>query len=60
MNRHAMLQLRLDHRLIRRRGWIADADLERELQALPDVSDKIAPEEEDPEPAADDTTPGAI
>jgi hypothetical protein len=32
--------LRLDRRLIRRRGWIADEDLERELEALPDVADK--------------------
>lgn len=39
--------LALDRRLIRRRGWVPAAELERELAALPDVSDQIAePEEE--------------
>ena len=53
--------LRLDRRLVGRRGWIAPEELERELAALPDVSDKILPPEEDssappgdgaPDPAA--------
>jgi hypothetical protein len=38
-----MRRLRLDRRLIRRRGWLSKEDLERELTALPDVSHKIAP-----------------
>jgi hypothetical protein len=32
--------LRLDKRLLRRRGWLAPEELERELAALPDVADK--------------------
>jgi hypothetical protein len=39
--------LRLDLRLIRRRGWISPEDLQRELDALPDASDKIQPPEEE-------------
>jgi hypothetical protein len=46
MDRDAMERLRLDRRLIRRRGWMAKEDLDRELAELPDVSDKIAPREE--------------
>jgi hypothetical protein len=49
MDRESMKRLRLDQRLIRRRGWISKQDLERELSALPDVSDKIRPP--DPEDA---------
>lgn len=50
MHRETISKLRLDKRLIRRRGWISPDDLERELEALPDVSDKIA----QPEEMADD------
>ena len=32
--------LRLDRRLLRRRGWISDDELEQELAALPEVGDK--------------------
>jgi hypothetical protein len=53
MNREATEKLRLDKRLIHRRGWIPKAELEELLEALPDVSDKIAPpEEEEPSAAA--------
>jgi hypothetical protein len=43
MDRESMKRLRLDRRLIRRRGWVSKEELERELTALPDVSHKIAP-----------------
>ena len=43
MDRETISKLRLDKRLISRRGWISPDDLERELEALPDVSSKIAP-----------------
>ncbi len=43
MDQKSMRRLRLDRRLIRRRGWLSEEDLERELTALPDVSHKIAP-----------------
>jgi hypothetical protein len=36
----------LDRRLLRRRGWIEPADLERALASLPDVGHKAAPLEE--------------
>ena len=46
MDRRSTARLKLDRRLIRRRGWISKEELERELADLPDVSAKIA----DPEP----------
>ena len=53
MNREALKDLRTDRRLINRRGWISKAELEKDLEALPDVSNKIAPpEEEEPSKAA--------
>lgn len=61
MNCEAMEKLHLDRRLINRRGWISKAELEKALEALPDVSDKIAPlEEEEPvkDEAAEETAPG--
>ena len=40
MNRDAMQKMRLDRRLIRRRGWVSEAELARELAALPDAASK--------------------
>jgi hypothetical protein len=56
----ALRKLRLDRRLMDRRGWIAPQELEHELAALPDVSAKIAPSEDtgaaaSEGPAADNT-----
>jgi hypothetical protein len=45
----ALRKLRLDRRLTDRRGWIPHQELARELAALPDVSDKVAPPEAEPE-----------
>ena len=45
MDRESLKQLQLDVRLIRKRGWIAPEELERELAALPDVADKVAPQQ---------------
>ena len=54
MNREALQQLRLDRRLIKRRGWISGAELEKAIEALPDVADKVAPpDEEAPADAAE-------
>jgi hypothetical protein len=47
MDQKTMQEFRLDRRLIRRRGWIGSEELTRSLEALPDVSDKIAPPEEE-------------
>jgi hypothetical protein len=52
MDQKAMQQFRLDRRLIRRRGWIGREELARAVEALPDVSDKIAPREEEEAPEA--------
>lgn len=57
MDQKAMQQFRFDRRLIRRPGWVGREELERALEALPDVSDKIAPREE--EPASPETTPAS-
>ncbi len=56
MNRESLRKLRLDRRLIDRKGWISDSELEKELGALPDTSDKRMPPEEDDDeqPAASD------
>ena len=40
MNRESIQKLRLDRRLIQRRGWIDEEELSRELESLPDVADK--------------------
>lgn len=50
--------LKLDRRLLRRRGWIDPAELERELEALPDVSDKVQPPDAD-EPEGSGSPPGS-
>jgi hypothetical protein len=42
----ALRKLRLDRRLLDRRGWIDPEELQRELESLPDVTTKIAPQEE--------------
>ncbi len=42
MDNESLEKMRLDKRLIGRRGWIAADELQRALDALPDVSDKIA------------------
>ena len=47
MDRESINRLKLDQRLIRRRGWISDEDLQRELAELPDSSHNIAPPSEE-------------
>ncbi len=44
MDDESLKKLRLDKRLIGRRGWIANEELQSALEALPDSSDKIAPQ----------------
>jgi uncharacterized protein YidB (DUF937 family) len=46
--------LKFDRRLLRRRGWVDQEELEKELADLPDVSDKAQPQGEElsPEPEA--------
>ena len=46
MNRDATRKLKTDRRLIHRRGWISKEELDKQLDALPDVSHKIAPPED--------------
>jgi hypothetical protein len=43
MNRDSTRNLKTDCRLIHRRGWISKTELQKHIDALPDVSDKIAP-----------------
>ena len=43
MNRETMSALRLDRRLLTRKDWVDEGELESALEALPDVSHKIAP-----------------
>ncbi len=53
-----MEQLRFDRRLIGRKKWITREELEKELEALPDVSHKIATDEDPPTNSLDGETPG--
>jgi hypothetical protein len=46
MDRDSMKRLRMDRRLIGRRAWISQQELDAELAELPDVSDKMAPPQE--------------
>jgi hypothetical protein len=41
----ALRKLKLDRRLLERRGWINRDELKRALADLPDVADKAAPAE---------------
>ena len=50
MVNESLRKLRLDRRLLGRRGWIDPEELDRELSALPDVSEKIAEAEEEAAP----------
>jgi hypothetical protein len=60
MERESMRRLRMDRRLIRRRGWLSKEELERELAALPDASHKIAPVGSEPSAPSEQTeTPAA-
>jgi hypothetical protein len=40
MNRESLEKLRLDRRLIKRRGWMSPAELARSLDQLPDAAAK--------------------
>jgi len=40
MNRDSLEKMRLDRRLMRRRGWIGNAELEQAMQSLPDSAEK--------------------
>jgi hypothetical protein len=41
MDRESLDRLHFDRRLQNRRGWLGPGELERHVQALPDVSDKL-------------------
>jgi hypothetical protein len=46
MDRESMERLRFDRRLMRRREWVDEAELEAHVEALPDVAGKIASDDE--------------
>ncbi len=58
MDRKSLDRIRLDRRLIRRRNWIPANELSRELDALPDVTDKVAPIESETEATTEPPQPG--
>ena len=60
MNRESLEKLRLDRRLLHRRGWMSETERQRSLEALPDVSSKATTlGAESNEPASDETASGA-
>jgi len=44
----ALRDLKVDRRMLERRGWITRQELAIALAALPDVAEKVAPQEEAP------------
>ena len=56
MDRKSTEKLRLDRRLLGRKNWGTPKEVEREIQALPDVSHKIADVEEEANPADEGST----
>jgi len=63
MDTRSQRRLRLDRRLTDRRGWIAPEELERELAALPDVSEKVGtagPEEAEATASAPADSPAPV
>jgi hypothetical protein len=63
MDRKSTEELRLDRRLFGRKNWLSPKDIEQEIEALPDVSHKIAEVTEEPgsinadSPIADSSAP---
>ena len=55
MDRKALEKLRLDRRLIGRRGWIADEDVQEAIEKLPDAASKAETTEPGPEPPSSDS-----
>ena len=47
----ALRDLRTDRRMFERRGWLTRQERAAILAELPDVGDKVAPQEEPPVPA---------
>lgn len=47
MNKESLEKLRFDLRLRHRRGWVSADEYSKELESLADVSDKIAPPDEE-------------
>ncbi|MBK7951249.1 MAG: hypothetical protein IPK00_21445 [Deltaproteobacteria bacterium] len=41
MDRESLDRLRFDRRLQNRRGWLAPGELERHVETLPDVAEKL-------------------
>lgn len=50
MAHESLRGIRLDRRLLQRRGWIDPEELDRELAGLPDVSEKARRGDEEPAP----------
>ncbi len=48
VDRKSIEQMKFDRRLVRRKEWITRDELEKRLEALPDVSHKIAPDDDAP------------
>ena len=55
MNLEDEQKLKFDRRLRNRRGWVKDEDVQAYEQALPDVSEKAAAEEDEQSPAPEES-----
>ncbi len=47
MEKRSIERLQFDRRLLGRRGWVTDQELQEKLDSLPDVSEKVAPFQEE-------------
>jgi hypothetical protein len=56
MLKDAIQSLKLDRRLRHRRGWVADEELSRALDELPDVKEKAAEPAPPPAPGEEPAT----
>ena len=60
MDRKSIDQMKFDRRLVRRKDWITRDELEKRLEALPDVSDKVATDDDAPSDSADSADPAEV
>jgi hypothetical protein len=59
VDRKSIEQLKFDRRLVRRKNWISEDELKRELEALPDVSHKVATEDDEASDSPDGDAAGS-
>ncbi len=57
MDRNSIDKMKFDRRLVRRQDWVTRDELEKQLEALPDVSHKVATDDDSPKNSPEGDTP---